>query len=132
LSRRFLTPVNLPHGSSLPASGLSGDLFFNTSDGKVYVHDGTSWGASGGSGGSIAELSDVTLTSVSAGDVLFRNAENTAWINTSLLGLLGDLGLISGDAGAYNTTTTTGTIDGGTPATTSYTNTYDGGNESSF
>jgi hypothetical protein len=48
LSRKFLTPVGLPSGSSLPAAGSVGDLFFKTSDGFIYAHNGTTWVVQGG------------------------------------------------------------------------------------
>ena len=33
----------VPSGSSLPGSGIAGDLFFLTTDKKLYRHDGTVW-----------------------------------------------------------------------------------------
>jgi hypothetical protein len=47
LSKRFLTPVNLPKGVVLPSSGLAGDLFYNSAEEKVYVHDGITWSLAG-------------------------------------------------------------------------------------
>lgn len=38
-----------PSGVAPPGSGAIGELFYNTSDGKVYVWDGTSWGLISGS-----------------------------------------------------------------------------------
>jgi len=132
LSRKFLTPVNLPHGSTLPAVGSTGDLFFLTSDAKIYTFDGSNWVApSGGSSGSLSSLSDVQETSPTGGDVLLYNQNTGAWVNTSLVSILADFGLLSADAGLYNVSSVTGTIDGGT-STTTYNFTYDGGNESSF
>lgn len=43
MSKKFLTPVGLPSGTTFPAAGSSGELFFNTTDSKVYVHDGADW-----------------------------------------------------------------------------------------
>lgn len=53
MSRKFLTPVGLPSGSTLPSTGSAGDLFFKTTDATIYAHDGTTWvsqkgGAAGG------------------------------------------------------------------------------------
>jgi hypothetical protein len=133
LSRKFLTPVNLPHGSTLPAVGSTGDLFFKTTDKKVYTYDGTSWvAASGSSSGSLASLSDVQENTLTGGDVLLYNQNTGSWVNTSLISILADFGLLSADAGLYNVPSVTGTIDGGDPTTTNYNFTYDGGNESSF
>jgi hypothetical protein len=134
LSRKFLTPVNLPHGPNLPAAGFTGDLFFKTTDNKVYTHDGTSWTAasSGGGGASVlSDLSDVEAVAPNSGDVLLFNQNTQTWVNTNLLDILSSFGLISADAGLYSTSSVTGTIDGGDPTTT-YNFTYDGGNESSF
>ena len=52
MSRRFLTPPRLPSGSSLPAVGAAGDLFYKSDESKIYVHDGTQWVIAQGSGGS--------------------------------------------------------------------------------
>ena len=132
MSRKFLTPVNLPHGSNLPAAGSTGDLFFLTSDHKVYSHNGISW-TSPSSGGSetLTGLSDVQASTPVSGDVLLYSEASGAWVNTNIISILTDFGLLSADAGLYSTTSVTGTIDGGT-STSTYNFTYDGGNESSF
>jgi len=132
LSRKFLTPVNLPHGPVLPAAGLTGDLFFLTTDKKVYTFDGSSWSASSGPSAAMSTLTDVQAPSPAGGDVLLYDQTTTSWVNISLISLLSDFGLISADAGLYNVSSVTGTIDGGTSTTTTYNFTYDGGNESSF
>jgi hypothetical protein len=121
LSRKFLTPVNLPHGSTLPAAGSTGDLFFKTTDKKVYTYDGTNWVAtsSGAGASSLATLSDVTQTSPADGDVLTYDEITSSWINLNVVSLLASWGFAPG------------TIDGGTPTTT-YNAIYDGGDESSF
>lgn len=131
MSRKFLTPVNLPHGTTLPAVGSTGDLFFLTTDKKVYTHDGSIWSAASGGQASISTLSDVQAATPTGGDVLLFNQATETWINTSLISLLADFGLLSADAGLYSTASVTGTIDGGT-STSTYNFTYDGGNESSF
>lgn len=51
MSKKFLSPVNLTHGATLPASGSAGDLFFKSDELKIYVHDGTAWVIAQGSGG---------------------------------------------------------------------------------
>ena len=35
--------VGFPEGTSDPSSPSTGDLYFNTSDKKLRVYDGTSW-----------------------------------------------------------------------------------------
>ena len=43
MSRRFLTPPTLPSGTSNPASGFVGDLFFRSDENKIYVYTSTGW-----------------------------------------------------------------------------------------
>jgi hypothetical protein len=69
----------------------TGTLWFNTSTGKLYIYynDGTSlqWvqpmtpsvGGGGGGGGALNDLTDVAITSATAGQVLKYNG--TTWIN---------------------------------------------------
>jgi hypothetical protein len=42
VARKFLTPVGLPTGATLP-TGAAGELFYLTTDSTVYLHNGTSW-----------------------------------------------------------------------------------------
>lgn len=48
MSKKFLSPIRLAQGATNPATGSEGELFWNTTDLKVYIHNGTSWAASGG------------------------------------------------------------------------------------
>ena len=48
MSKKFLSPIKLAQGATNPATGSSGELFFNTVDLKVYAHNGTAWVPSGG------------------------------------------------------------------------------------
>jgi hypothetical protein len=66
MSRKFLTPVNLPHGSSLPSTGTEGDLFYKTDDDKVYSYNGTAWVAVSG-GEAYANIDGGTSSSVYGG-----------------------------------------------------------------
>lgn len=43
MARKFLSPVGLPSGNTLPTAGSAGDLFFKADEGKVYVHTGSGW-----------------------------------------------------------------------------------------
>jgi hypothetical protein len=47
LSKKFLTPVGLPSGNTLPSVGSAGDLFYKTDEGNVYVHSGADWSRAG-------------------------------------------------------------------------------------
>lgn len=132
MSRKFLTPVNLPSGATLPAAGSIGDLFFRTSDQSLYVYTSSGWVAGSGGNTSVSTLTDVQLTNLSDGQVLLYNSASSKWVNLSLADILAELGAISTEGGSYNTEQFAATIDGGSPNTTLFVSVFDGGNESSF
>lgn len=132
MSRRFLTPVNLPSGATLPLAGSIGDLFFRTSDQSLYVYTSSGWVAGSGGSTSVSTLTDVQLTNLGDGQVLLYNAASSKWVNLSLADILAELGAISTEGGSYNTEQFAATIDGGSPNTTLFVSVFDGGNESSF
>ena len=43
MSRKFLSPINLPQGTALPSSGLLGDCFYVTTTNSLYIYNGTAW-----------------------------------------------------------------------------------------
>jgi hypothetical protein len=131
LSKKFLTPVNLPSGDNLPSVGSIGDLFFKTTDQKVYTYTNAGWAASNG-GGSLSELIDTTITSPIGGQTLLYDESISKWINVNFAEILSSFGLYTGDGGSYNTTEFTGTMDGGSYNTTLFASVVDGGNEGSF
>lgn len=51
MSRKFLTPPNLPHGNTLPATGSIGDLFYKSDEEVIYSYTGTAWTAAVGPAG---------------------------------------------------------------------------------
>lgn len=58
MSKQRLVPLNVFAAASAPAGGRVGDLYYNTTDSKLYVWDGTEWiVSSGGSGGGVPGLS---------------------------------------------------------------------------
>ncbi len=61
-----------------PATGLT---VYNTTTNALNVFNGTAWGAVGSGGGSVATLTDVTLTSAANNDILRYNG--TAWVNVN-------------------------------------------------
>lgn len=130
MSKRFLTPVNLPSGDNLPSVGSIGDLFFKTTDQKVYTYTNIGWAA--GSGTALSELTDVTITSPVGGQTLLYDEGTSRWINVNFAEILSNFGLYTGDGGSYNTTEFTGTMDGGSYNTTLFASVVDGGNEGSF
>lgn len=48
MSRKFLTPPNLPHGTTLPTGGSTGDLFYKTDEEVIYTYSGSAWVVSAG------------------------------------------------------------------------------------
>jgi hypothetical protein len=48
VSKKFLSPIKLAQGATNPATGSTGELFYNTTDLKVYIHNGTTWLPSAG------------------------------------------------------------------------------------
>lgn len=80
MSRRFLTPVNLPGGTSFPPAGTVGDLFYRTDLQSLYAYNGTTWEA-GDAVTSIANLTDVQLTNLANNQVLIYNSAQTKWVN---------------------------------------------------
>lgn len=130
MSRKFLTPVNLPSGANLPSVGSIGDLFFKTTDQKVYTYTNAGWTA--GSVATLSELTDVTITSPIGGQTLLYDEGTSKWINVNFAEILSNFGLYTGDGGSYNATEFTGTMDGGSYNTTLFASVVDGGNEGSF
>ena len=76
MSRKFLSPIKLAQGATNPSTGSSGELFFNTTDLKVYAHNGTAWLPSGGG----VTNSDTAPTSPVAGDAWYKTTEGTLFI----------------------------------------------------
>lgn len=82
MSRKFLSPVNLTHGSTLPASGNIGDLFYKSDELKIYVYDGISWviaqGAAAGGGG--VTVSATPPAEPTEGDYWFDSTTSKSFI----------------------------------------------------
>ena len=82
MSRRFLTPPQLPSGASLPSVGAAGALFFKSDESKIYVHDGTTWviaqGSGGGGGGVI--VSDTAPADPDEGTYWFDSTTTKSYI----------------------------------------------------
>lgn len=80
MSKRFLTPVNLPGGTSFPLTGTVGDLFYRTDLGSLYAYNGSTW-ESGDAVTSISALTDVQLTNLANNQVLIYNSTQDRWVN---------------------------------------------------
>lgn len=76
MSKKFLSPIKLAQGATVPATGSAGELFYNTTDLKVYSHNGTSWVAAGGG----VTNSATAPTSPANGDVWFNTTEGTMFV----------------------------------------------------
>lgn len=76
MSKKFLTPIKLAQGASNPAVGSAGELFFNTTDVKVYAHNGTSWVPSGG-GVTVSATAPATPI---AGDAWYDTVDGTLYV----------------------------------------------------
>lgn len=81
MSRRFLTPPQLPSGTSLPSAGAAGALFFKSDESKIYVHDGTTWVvAQGSGGGGGVVVSDTAPSSPTEGTYWFDSTTTKSYI----------------------------------------------------
>jgi hypothetical protein len=109
LSRKFLTPVGLPKGDTLPSVGSAGDLFYKLDAQKIYVHNGTEWVIAQGSGGQTT-VSATAPTGATEGDTWFNTTNarsyvyyDGAWVDISVgsIGATGPTGPTGpqGDAG---------------------------------
>ena len=67
---KLLNKVNLPRYSSAPSTPSEADLYYNTSDDKIYVHTGAAWVEVGGGGGS------GDITAVISGNGLIGGADS--------------------------------------------------------
>ena len=90
--RKFITGIDLTQSelqnaaihklASAPSSPVEGQLYYNTTDKNTYVWDGTAWDnltATGGGGGALTDLSDVTITTPADFELLQQSGGE--WIN---------------------------------------------------
>jgi hypothetical protein len=75
LSKKFLTSLNLLGKATDPATGIAGDLYYNTALQTVKVYTGTEWTViSGGGGGSASiTVADTTPADPSEGSMWFES-----------------------------------------------------------
>lgn len=50
MTRRFLTPIGVPALSAAPSSTVTGAMYYDTDDGKLYVYNGSTWSLAGAQG----------------------------------------------------------------------------------
>ncbi len=77
MARRFLTPVGLPSGATLPASGSPGDLFFKSDEDAIYVYSNSDWLSTKGS---TYTVSDTAPSSPNLGDIWFDSASGKTYV----------------------------------------------------
>jgi hypothetical protein len=70
--------VEIGTGTSYPGSPATGQLFFRTDLGALFIYGGSSWLACD----SLAQLEDVSLSSLTSGQVLQYNGSK--WVNASI------------------------------------------------
>lgn len=69
MSRKFLTPLRLPSGTTLPATGSAGDLFYKSDTQTVYAYGTSAWnivGSGTGGGGATVTQSATPPTDTTA------------------------------------------------------------------
>lgn len=76
MSKKFLSPIKLAQGTTNPATGSAGELFFNTTDVKVYAHNGTTWVPSGGG----VTVSATAPSTPIAGDAWYDTVDGTLYV----------------------------------------------------
>lgn len=133
MSRRFLTPINVLHSATAPESPVLGDMYFNTTDDLLYIHNGTEWLTTGG--GASVTVADNAPAAPAIGDLWFESDTGKTFVYYDLswveigaqpLGQIGPTGP-SGPSGPTGPTGYTGptgptgfsvvNIDGGVPST---------------
>ena len=107
---RILNRLRLPKYSSNPSSPASGDVYYNTTDNKVYAYNDTSWvdlgaaGGGGGGGGSAVFFQSATPTANAVGDI---------WVQTDAAASFSDSIILYGGVGADGDEQFNDTANGG-------------------
>lgn len=47
MTKKFLTPIGILSASSAPSDSVTGAIYYNSSDKKIYVYNGSAWVAVG-------------------------------------------------------------------------------------
>ena len=70
---------SVPSGLTNPATGAVGDTFFNTSDNKLYVYNGTAWNPVGTDGST--PISAIVPPVGGAGNTYYNTSDNTYYVS---------------------------------------------------
>ena len=80
---KLLNKVNLPRYSSAPSTPSEADLYYNTSDDKIYVYNGAAWVEVGsGAGGSEIYYQSGAPSSPSDGDIWIDSDDEVASVTS--------------------------------------------------
>jgi hypothetical protein len=99
MSRLSLTPVNIPALATAPTTPTlrTGDMYFNTGDGKVYTYNGSAWAVTGVQG-----VQGTTGSQGTQGLQGRQGLQGTTGIQ-GLQGITGDDGFVAQDSAPANT-----------------------------
>ena len=78
---KLLSKINLPQYAAAPSSPVQGDMYYNTTDDTVYVHNGTSWGDIAAGGGEIYYQSGAP-SSPADGDIWIDSDDEVASVTS--------------------------------------------------
>lgn len=122
MSRKFLVPIDLNKNelqnvrvhvlASAPASPVTGQIYYNSGDNKLYFYNGSSWVDTSGTGGASYQPLDDDLTAIAAltGNGLLRKTGGV-WAMDSNTYLTGNQTItLSGDATGSGSTAITVTL----------------------
>lgn len=130
MAKRLLSVQRIVNLSGDPASGNSGELYYNTGENGYKFYNGSAWTSLGSGGGSGVEVSATIPTVGSDGSLYFNTSDYT--LNIALGGAWLQIGSVASiNAGNAETSTFDGVFDGGLSSTSVFDITVDGGSSES-
>jgi len=78
MTKRLLNTQRIVNLSADPATGSSGEIYYNTTISALKYHNGTTW-VEFGSGGGVT-ISDTAPTSPTAGDLWFNSSNAVMYV----------------------------------------------------
>lgn len=110
---KILSRLRLPKYANAPLSAVSGDVYYNTTENKVYAYNGSSWvdlgatgggGGGGGGGGSTVFFQQNPPSANAVGDI---------WVQTETAASFSDSIILYGGVGADGDEQFNDTANGG-------------------